>query len=582
MKAKILVIDDEENIRFTFQNFLVDEGYDVSTVGEYNKAIALIGKYDFDLIFADIILAGRSGIDFLEDAKKRKLSCPIVMITGAPDVETASKALRLGAFDYIPKPVLQDALLHAAKTALKHKAVIDEKERYRSNLEAIFMSVKDAIITVDRSMSVIEINEAAKSICDLPRSSIGEPFKNVTKYCDGKCVEVLEETVNKKKPVEIYRFECRHKSRPQQIMTINTYPLINNKGLFNGAVLVAKDETRLDGLEKEMKKRRRFHNIIGNNKKIQEVYTLIENLKDVQTTVLIGGETGTGKELVAEALHYKGARSRKILVKVGCSTLTEQLLESELFGHVEGAFTGAIKNRVGRFEMADGGTIFLDEIGDISPKMQSQLLRVIQGKVFERVGDSMPIKVDVRIVAATHQNLLEKTQRGEFRKDLYYRLKVVEINLPPLRERKEDIPLLVNHFLKKFNKTLNKEIEGISIDAQKALMYYSWPGNVRELENMLEQAFIVCQHKTITVQQLPVFLGKFTEAEISSMKGFGRKKREDIIQVLENVAWNKKKAAKLLGISRNTLYRKIKKYNIKEQNIQDGTDMTDLMSSSCV
>jgi two-component system, NtrC family, response regulator HydG len=327
--------------------------------------------------------------------------------------------------------------------------------------------------------------------------------------------------------------------------------------------LLARDETHLAALEREMEERQRFHNIIGKSEKMQEIYSLIESLADVQTTVLITGESGTGKELVAEALHYSGGRSLKPLVRVNCSALSESLLESELFGHVKGAFTGAVKDRIGRFEMADGGTIFLDEIGDISPRMQAQLLRVLQEKVFERVGDSIPIKVDVRVIAATHQNLMEKIRSGKFREDLYYRLNIVEINLPSLRDRREDIPLLVNHFLNKFNKELNKEIVGISSDVQKAFMDYSWPGNVRELEHTLEHASILSRHKIITLNHLPSVFKEFHGTGFISLGDQRPDEIKSILQALEKTAWNKTKAASLLGMSRRSLYRKIEEYRIK-------------------
>src|SRR3990167_8306141 len=452
--ARILVIDDEESIRFTFEDFFSDEGYEVATAGNYDEALTMIDESDFDLIFADINLTGKTGIDILREIRIRNLNCPVVMITGAPDFDTASDALRLGAFDYVSKPVQLDSLMHITKTALKHKMLTDEKEKYRSNLEAIFKSVKDSIITVDKDLHVIEINEAAKDICNLSRDSVGKSFKSLLTHCDGRCTGALEETVKEKKPVEIYHFECRHESHPQQVVTATTYPLINNKGTFTGAVLVVRDETHLAGLEMEMKERQRLHNIIGKSEKMQVIYSYIENLADVQSTVLITGESGTGKELVAEALHYKGGRNNKPLVKVNCSALSDNLLESELFGHVKGSFTGAIKDRIGRFKMADGGTILLDEIGDISPKIQVKLLRVLQEKTFERVGESTPTNVDVRVVACTNQDLRKKIEHGEFREDLYYRLNVVEINVPPLKDRKEDIPALIDHFVNKFNKKI--------------------------------------------------------------------------------------------------------------------------------
>lgn len=294
---------------------------------------------------------------------------------------------------------------------------------------------------------------------------------------------------------------------------------------------------------------------------MQEIYSLIESLADVQTTVLVTGESGTGKELVAEALHYRGGRSNKPLVKVNCAALSENLLESELFGHVKGAFTGAITDKVGRFQKADGGTIFLDEIGDISQKTQLRLLRVLQEMEFERVGDSTPVRIDVRVIAATNRDLTEKVRLGEFREDLYYRLKVVEVRLPAIRDRLEDIPLLTEHFLRKFNRKFNREITGISADVQKIFMSYPWPGNVRELEHTLEHAFILCRQNIITIDHLP---GNLKNTEESGRMHRGKSDEAgEIRRALEKAGGNKAKAARLLGIDRKTLYRKMERHKLK-------------------
>jgi len=585
MGSKILVIDDEESIRYTFKSFLLDEGYEVVTARDYQEALSAVDTAELDLIFADILLEGKTGIDVLRETKERNLRCPVVMITGDPNIDSASEALRLGAFDYIPKPIKQDTLLRITKIALKHKALVDEKERYRSNLEAIFSSVKDAIIAVDKELLVIEMNDAARSICNISHNSIGKAFNSITKYCNGKCFDVLEETINKKQAIEVCRHECQLKERPHQVVNITSHPLLNkiskptnsfseknehrkmyqDAGIFSGVILVIRDETRLANLEQDLRERQQFHNIIGKSEKMQAIYSLIDNLVDVETTVLITGETGTGKELIAEALHSRGSRCHKPLVKVNCSALSENLLESELFGHVKGAFSGAVHDRIGRFQRANGGTIFLDEIGDISSKTQLQLLRVVQEKEFERVGDSTPIKVDVRIVAATNQNLLEKVSRGDFREDLYYRLKVVEVIMPPLRERKEDIPLLVNHFLNKFNKKLNKEIVAVSADVRKILMDYFWPGNVRELEHTLEHAFIICRQNTITIDCLPLAFKDFIGTKMYALGDSGVDESHAILHALEKTSWNKSRAARLLGMSRRTIYRKIKEFKLKMQ-----------------
>ena len=562
MSARILIIDDEEGIRFTFRKFLSAEGYDVADAENFDEAVECISGTDFDVIFADIILKGKTGIDVLREIKKRKINCPVIMITGYPNIETASEAVRLGAFDYIPKPIQKDALFHAIDVALQHKKVIDEKDKYRSNLEAIFRSVKDAIITVDKDLVVLEINEAAGNICGFSRNAIGKVFSSLHDCCKGKCLEVLMETVNTKQPAELNRMECRYNNRRERIVTLTTSPLLNSQGMFSGAVMVVKDETRLTGLERELNERRQFHRIIGKSERMQEVYSMIDLLTDVETTVLITGESGTGKELVAEALHYKGNRSPNSLVKVNCSALSENLLESELFGHVRGSFTGAIKDKTGRFQLADGGTIFLDEIADISPKIQIELLRVLEEKEFERVGDSTTIKVDVRVVTATNQDLSNKVKLGEFREDLYYRLNVMKIMLPPLRERREDTPLLINYFLKKFNKKFDKKITAVSADVEKIFMEYPWPGNIRELEHALEHAFILCRQHTLAIGHLPIELQTFQPGNIPSPNTGNIEDPQAILQALEKTGWNKTRAALLLGISRRSIYRKIKEFNI--------------------
>ncbi len=562
-RHRILVIDDEESIRYTFESFLLDEGYAVDTAKGYHEAVALINNADFDMIFADVILpGGKSGIDVIREVRERNLDCPVVMITGDPNVESASDAVRLGAFDYIPKPVRQDTLLRVAAMALKHKTVTEEKERYRSNLEAIFRSVKDAIITVDRELKIVEINAAASKICGLSREAIGQQFSMFPADCRKNCLDALSETIETKQPVEVFRLECGHKKSPGHVVTLSTSPLLDHQGFFSGVVIVVRDETRLADLERDLKERRQFHNIIGSDWKMQEIYSLIESLADVQTTVLITGESGTGKELVAEALHYRGVRSDKPLVKVNCAALSENLLESELFGHVKGAFTGAIMDKVGRFQKADGGTIFLDEIGDISQRMQLRLLRVLQEMEFERVGDSSPVRVDVRVIAATNRDLTEKVSAGEFREDLYYRLKVVEMRLPAIRDRLEDIPLLTDHFLRKFNKKFNKQITGISTDVQRIFMDYQWPGNVRELEHALEHAFILCRQNIITIDHLPGNLKSVAQPGIGRPDPGKRDETEEILLALKKAGGNKAKAARLLGIDRKTLYRKMEKYSL--------------------
>jgi len=558
MKKKILVVDDEENIRFTLDRFLRAEGYDVTTAANYDKALLCMDEVDFDLVFADVILEGKTGIDLLNEVRKRELLCPVVMFTGAPSLETASEAVRLGAFDYLCKPLRQDTLLQTATKALRHKTLADENEGYRLNLEAIFKSVRDAIITVDESLRVLELNDAANLICGLVRSeAIGKPFSSLLHGCNGRCAEGLRETVHKKRSVDARRFECHRTGRPEQIVGFQTYPLLLHGQKPSGAVMVVRDETRLADLERNLEARYQVGGIIGKSRPMQNVFSLIEDLVGVRSSVIITGESGTGKDLAAKALHYSSADHRKPFVKVNCSALPETLLESELFGHVSGAFTGAVKERIGRFKKADGGTIFLDEIGDMSPKMQLRLLNVLQEGEFERVGDSTPVKVDVRVVAATNKNLRQLIKEGMFREDLYYRLRVVELHMPPLRERLEDVPLLVDYFIRTFNRTLRSHVEGLSRDVLEVFMEYPWPGNVRELEHTIEHACILCRGDTVILDNLPEDLRLFR------LRGDHADHYKAIVSTLQKAHWNKTQAARMLGLSRQTLYRKMKQYKIE-------------------
>ncbi|MDH7481893.1 MAG: sigma-54 dependent transcriptional regulator [Armatimonadota bacterium] len=319
-------------------------------------------------------------------------------------------------------------------------------------------------------------------------------------------------------------------------------------------------------LKNELRQRHGFDNVIGLTKKVQKAYILAAKVADSNASVLILGETGVGKEYLARAIHYQSARADGPFVKVSCAALPEALLESELFGHEKGAFTGAIARRIGRFEMADGGTLFLDEIGDITPATQVKLLRVLQEKQFERVGGSETISVDVRIIAATNKDLKKAIANKEFREDLYYRLNVITINLPPLRERVEDIPELVRHFIAKYNSETGKSIEGISPEGIAMLQNYQWPGNIRELENCIERAVILCHGRTILPQHIllseenvPFSTPAFSSDGMRSLKDV---EKEHIANVLAKCNWNQSRAASILGIDRKTLRNKIREYGL--------------------
>lgn len=331
---------------------------------------------------------------------------------------------------------------------------------------------------------------------------------------------------------------------------------------------IKEENTRLK-LQLSANQRDHFHNIVGRTPAMQKIYNLIEAIISTRATVLINGESGTGKRLIAHAIHKYNAQERdKPFVEVSCGALPETLLESELFGHVKGAFTGAIKDRIGRFELAAGGTIFLDEIDAFSPALQAKLLRVLQEGEFERVGDTKTFKVDVRVIAATNQNLQELITQGRFRKDLYYRLNIIPIELPPLRQRLEDIPLLIDNLIKKHTKHLSKKIEGVSEQVLELLMAYHWPGNIRELENIIERAIILTKGPVISVADLPETL---TAKVIAASEGNGKLKLKEALQspekdlisrALERFKGNRNETAKALGINRTTLYKKMQKFGL--------------------
>ena len=562
MKARILVVDDEESVRFTFVNLLNDNGYHAESAADFDSSLAMIRRESYDLIFSDIFLGGKTGIDILREIRKTDSRPQFVFMTGHPHMETALEAVRLGAFDYIPKPFKSDTVLRVVRMALQHKALSDEKERYRANLEAVFRSVNDAIITLDHELRVIEANDAAQSICGLGCDARGKLLAEIPSGCSGTCLPLVKEALATRQPAMLFRVECRRTDRRPLVVTVTASPLFDRLRQFSGTVLVVRDETRLTRIEKQRGELSRFHKMVGKSEQMQKVYRLIEALTDLPSTVLISGESGTGKELVADALHQEGVRRGRPFVRVNCAALSESLLESELFGHVKGAFTGALQERVGRFEKADGGTIFLDEIGDISPSLQVRLLRVLQEREFERVGDSTTIKVEVRVIAATNQDLKEKVRAGSFRADLYYRLKVVHIVLPPLCERPGDLPLLVRYFIGQFNKKLGKSVSQLSSEAMAALSAHNWPGNVRELEHVLEHAFAVGSGSIITLNELPADLG---EKAPLAKAGKSRTAPESLLQALEKAGWNKSKAARLLGVDRRTVYRKMEEFGILEK-----------------
>ncbi len=452
MTYRILIADDEEDLRFMLELHLGREGYEVVSVSDGQAALDALTKGQFDFALCDLVMPKLSGLEVIAALETNAVTTPVVLMSAHADVDTALKAIELGAFDYIAKPFRADEVLFRLRRAVQQRAL----------------------------------------------------------------------------------------------------------------------EVRVDQLEDALGERLEFSGIIARSKPMQTVFSTIKKVADYKTTVLLTGESGTGKELVAKSLHFTSVRRGKPFVAVNCGAIPESLLETELFGHVRGAFTDANRDRQGLFEEASGGTLFLDEIGELPLPLQIKLLRALQESEIRRVGDSRNIKVDVRIVAATVRDLVTEVSEGRFREDLFYRLNVLPIRLPALRERPSDVPLLVDHFVDKFNETMGTEVSKPSMEVIKLLQSYPWPGNVRELENTIERAIVLCDGSAITGEDLPERI-KDSQDRIRtilntdelSIKKTTRVIEEELIKrALDQTNGNRTHAAELLEISHRALLYKIKQYEI--------------------
>ncbi|MEE9185480.1 MAG: sigma-54 dependent transcriptional regulator [Candidatus Binatia bacterium] len=456
MATKILIVDDEPQMRKSLANLLRREGYAITEAPGGKEAVDHLGSDVFDLVITDLKMKPVSGLDLLRLVKQLSADVEVIVVSAFGTIESAVDAMKLSAFDFITKPFQVEEILVRVRNAL---------EKRRLTLENI-------------------------------------------------------------------------------------------------------------RLRQEIQREYSFSGIIGESEKMKDLFNVVRSIAETDVTVLIQGETGTGKELIAKAIHYNGPRKVKRFVSINCGALTETLLESELFGHEKGAFTGASAQRKGIFEVAHGGTLLLDEIADISPSTQIKLLRVLQEGEFQRVGGSDSIKVDVRIIAATNQKLADLVKDGRFRQDLYYRLHVFPIVVPPLRERADDIPLLVSQIIEKRKQNINKRISGISPQATASLIAHDWPGNVRELENVIQRMMVVCKGEVLDLQDLSAEIrGKEVEAKPSpkDLKEMSRESAEivekrAISDALLNTEGNITKAAKSLGISRATLQNKMKLYGFRDKS----------------
>lgn len=434
----------------------------------------------------------------------------------------------------------------------------------REWFEIILSSLNDGVFCVDENWRISYFNEAAAEITGVPHEeALGRPCYEVfrSNICKKACA--LRYTIQNGTPIASMAIEITNKKGNKIPVSISTAVLKDKQGKFIGGVETIRDLSLIEQLRKELDARHTFEDIISKSPKMQHVFDLIPTIAESESTVLITGDSGTGKGLIAQALHNQSPRADNPFITVNCGAIPDTLLESELFGYKAGAFTDARRSKAGRFTLAQGGTIFLDEIGDISPAIQAKLLRVLQDKVFEPLGGVQSIKADVRILAATNRDLAKLVQEGRFRTDLYYRINVFRMELPPLRERMEDIPLLANHFVAKLSSLKGKEISGVTPEALAILMKYDYPGNVRELENIIEHAFVLSPGGMIQAQHLPGELRpRPSTPQRETLDLLGEYEKELILDALRRNQWNRLKAAQELGIHKTTLFRKVRKLGI--------------------
>ncbi|HUI30324.1 MAG TPA: sigma 54-interacting transcriptional regulator [Candidatus Acidoferrales bacterium] len=434
----------------------------------------------------------------------------------------------------------------------------------RNRLNAIFNSNIEGTFTIDNDWNVTSFNNSAEKITGYRRSeAIGRKCWEIFKspLCRNGCH--MEQTIMKGRPTIGNDLEITKKDGMPVPIRVNSAILLNNKQERIGAVETFIDISELKNLSDHLKEKFRYENIIGKNKEIERVFSLLDSVSQTDSTVLITGESGTGKELVARAIHLNSPRRNGTFVALNCSAFVESLIESELFGHEKGSFTGAIKTKIGKFELAQDGTLFLDEIGDISLPVQTKLLRVLETRQFERVGGNRTIKMNARIIAATNKSLQDEIEVGRFREDLFYRINVVNIHLPPLRERMDDFPLLVSHFITHFNERFSRNVNRFSPDAFKILAEYDWPGNVRELENVIEHSFVLCGKDVIGSECVPERIKVSDRGmHITNPSSIKEAETSVIITTLKKHGGSRVKAAAELGIHPSTLWRKMKKLGI--------------------
>jgi len=433
--------------------------------------------------------------------------------------------------------------------------------------DTLLDSITEGVFTVDREWRITSFNRAAETITGIPKDrALGQPCKDILRasICEGNCA--LQETIETGTPVVCKTVNIVDATGKRRPVSISTAILKSSCGEIIGGVETFRDLTAIEELRKDIARTYSFEDIISRSDRMQEIFDILPEVADGTSTVLIEGESGTGKELVALAIHNLGSRRGKLFVAVNCGALPDTLLESELFGYKAGAFTDAKRDKPGRVARAEGGTLFLDEIGDISPALQVRLLRFLQDRVYEPLGSVSPVQADVRVIAATNKHLQDLVEQGLFRRDLFYRVNVLRIELPPLRERMEDVPLLVDHISGRLNRIQDKDVISISDEALACLMSYDFPGNVRDLENIIERAFILCHSGHIQRNHLPRALCDAPCVDCPEQTSFSSFKQMEaafLMNALRRNNWNRAETARQLGMHKTTLFRKIKSLGLE-------------------
>jgi len=553
----LLVEDDEEDaaIFCRYVRRLREQEVYVEHVASEDEGWTRLSDEQFDLIFIDLNLGiGGSGINLLRRLRADKVDIPAIIVTGSGDEMKAVEAMKSGAYDYLVKenlnPDLLDRSLRYAIDRKRTQAALKIKDR------AIESSI-NPIAIADLKGNLTHVNPSFVKLCgyDVDKEVLG---RHATEFCSMGPEALKVARALRSRGSWIGKIGGLRKDGSLLDLQLSASLVKDELGRALCMVFSFVDITELTQLRRRLKTEQSFAGIVGRDVKMLQLFDTIKELADVSAPVLIQGESGTGKELVAAAIHNEGPRADKPFVPVNCSALPEGVLESELFGHVRGAFTGAFRDRKGRFELADRGTVFLDEIGDLPPVVQVKLLRVLQEGTFERVGSEQTIKVDLRVVSATNKDIQQEVGAGRFREDLFYRLCVVPLHLPPLRERRNDIPLLASHILSKALAEAARKDVALSQEALEAMIDYDWPGNVRELENAIMYALVKCRGDLLQFEHLPVRLCE--ERTLRTEQSAKRQKKrklnaESVRKALQETDGNKAKAAQRLGVARATLYR---------------------------